>query len=98
MGRHISSDHVDRLSRLLDELPLLRRIRPWQRLRRQARTWTPEIRGFGILPDGNDAAPDRAGAGEKLEQRVAVGRLDRVRELRHILVEATEHFQNAGLV
>src|SRR6266851_8882431 len=50
---------------------LLRRVGPRDRRRGQAWVRPPEIRGFGILADGDDAAADRAGAGEKIEQRIA---------------------------
>src|ERR1700733_6327062 len=53
---------------------LLRRVRARQRHLPQRWMRPPEIRGFGILADIDDAAADRAGASEQVEQRVAVGR------------------------
>ena len=57
-----------------------------------------EIGRRGILADLDDAAADRAGAGEVLEQRLAVAAADRARELGEILVEGAEHFQHRVLV
>ena len=57
-----------------------------------------EVGRCRILADLDDAAADRAGAGEMLEQRLAVAAADRAGELRQILVEGAEHLQHRILV
>ena len=51
------------------------------RLLSQLRVRTAEVGRGGILADLDDAAADGAGAGEMLEQRLAVVAADRAREL-----------------
>ena len=58
----------------------------------------PKSGAAEILADLDDAAADGAGAGEMLEQRLAVAAADRAGELRQILVEGAEHFQHGLLV
>src|SRR5690349_363330 len=57
-----------------------------------------EIRCGGILADLEDAAADGAGAGEMVEQRLAIVAADSAGELREILVEGAEHLQHRILV
>ena len=57
-----------------------------------------EIRRGRILADIDDAFADGAGAGELLEQRIAVALADRLGQRRDILVETSEHFQHRILV
>src|SRR5258708_20857454 len=59
---------------------------------------TAEVGRRGILTDLDDATADRAGAGEMLEQRLAVAAADRARQLGEILVEGAKHFQHRVLV
>src|SRR5512146_3160793 len=53
----------------------------------QLRVRAAEVGRGGILADLDDAAADGAGAGEMLEQRLAVAATDRARQLREVLVE-----------
>src|SRR5260370_27169335 len=68
------------------------------RLLPQLRVRTAEVGGGGVLADLDDAAADRAGAGEVPEQRLAVIAADRAGELGEILVEGAEHLQHRFLV
>src|ERR1700739_4270419 len=68
------------------------------RLLPQLRVRAAEIGRRGILADFDDAAADRAGTGEVLEQRLAVAAPDRARQLGQILVEGAEHFKHRILV
>ena len=53
-----------------------------------------EIRRGGVLAGIDDGAADGAGAGEEIEQRVAVAAADRALQRAQILVEAAQHFQH----
>src|ERR1700722_19973618 len=68
------------------------------RLLAQLRVRPAEIGYGGILADLDDAASDRAGAGEMLEQRLAVAASDRAGQLGEVLVKGAEHFQHRFLV
>src|ERR1700733_16113025 len=72
----------------------------WRLLRlvAQLRVRPPETGGGGILADLDNAAANRAGAGEMLEQRLAVAAADGPGELGEVLVEGAEHFQHRVLV
>src|SRR5688572_20889853 len=73
-------------------------IRPRQRLGWQARMRAAEVWHRRILPDLDDAAPDRARAREVIVQGLAVAAADRARQRREILIEAAEHLQHGVLV
>src|SRR6266481_724687 len=64
----------------------------------QLRVWAAEVGRCRILADLDNAAADRAGAGEMLEQRLAVAAADRARQLGEVLVEGAEHLQDRFLV
>src|SRR5258708_23694666 len=68
------------------------------RLLPQLRVRAAEVGCGGVLADLDDAAADGAGAGEVLEQRLAVIAADRAGELGEILVEGAEHLQHRFLV
>ena len=57
-----------------------------------------EVRRCGILADLDNAAADGAGAGEMLEQRLAVAAADRPGQFGEVLVEGAEHLQHGLLV
>src|SRR5262245_51310702 len=57
-----------------------------------------EIGGRRVLPSLDDAAAYGSGAGEMLEQRLAVAFPDRFGQRRDVLVEAAEHLKHAVLV
>ena len=64
----------------------------------QLRVRPAEVGRRRILADLDDAAADRAGAGEMFEKRLAVAAADRAGELGQILVEGAEHLQHRVLV
>src|SRR5258708_10131799 len=68
------------------------------RLLLQLRVRTAEIGRGRILAGLDDAAADRAGAGEMLEQCLAVTAAAGAREVREVLAEGAEHFQHRLLV
>src|SRR6266851_6178949 len=68
------------------------------RLLSQLRVRTAEVGRGRILADLDNAAADRAGAGEMRKQRLAVAAADRARQLGEVLVEGAEHFQDRVLV
>src|SRR5205814_10269628 len=66
---------------------------------REPANWTsarraPEIRRRDILPFVDDGAADRAGAGEPVEQRVAVAVADRLLERIEVAEESSEHVEH----
>src|SRR5262245_12279613 len=75
------------------------RIGPRQRRHiRQAGMRAAEVGRGRVLTDRDDALADRSGAGEVVEQRVAVTAADGARQCGDVLVEAAEHLQHRILV
>src|SRR5262249_9975155 len=64
----------------------------------EIRGWPAKIRRRRILPDLDDTLADRARAGELLEKRLAITFTARLGERRDVLLEATQHFPDRGLV
>src|SRR5262249_32155785 len=69
-------------------LVAFRRVGPRQGFERGMRP--AEVGCLGILADLDDATADRAGAGEQIEQRIAVAPADRASERGYVFVEAAE--------
>src|SRR5688500_4999836 len=75
----------------------MRRSTPWK-TKPELFVRAAEIGPFVALALFDDAAPDGAGAGEQVEQALAVAPADRALERGQILREALEHLQHRFLV
>src|SRR5579862_4330624 len=75
----------------------LRWVLPWDAASTLLRI-AAEVRRGGVLAGVDDPAADGAGAGEEVEQRVAVAPADRALKRAQILAETAQHFEHRLLV